>query len=81
MSDLQRHRKGQGMKPEDTGKSRSELETAIDEWVFSERDREVLKRRWFDGITYDSLGDMFQMSPRQIKNIVYRCGDRVLRHL
>ena len=33
--------------------SRSEVEHLIDEWIFSERDRAILKRRLLDGICYE----------------------------
>ena len=52
--------------------SRSEWQHLIDEWIFSERDRAILKRRLLDGITYESLAEEFDMSVRQIKNIVYK---------
>ena len=32
--------------------SRSELTTAIDEWILNERDRAILKRRLIDGICF-----------------------------
>ena len=41
---------------------RSEIEHVIDEWVFSERDRAILKRRLLDGITHEALAEEFDMS-------------------
>ena len=61
--------------------SRSQLETLIDEWIFSERDRAILKRRMLDGICFDQLADEFNLSVRQIKNIVYKAKDRLFKHL
>ncbi|MBO7387984.1 MAG: hypothetical protein J6T90_00270 [Methanomicrobium sp.] len=52
--------------------SRSELSNLIDEWIFNERDRAILKRRLLDGICYEPLAEEFDMSVRQIKNIVYK---------
>ena len=37
--------------------SRSELEKLIDEWIFREKDRAILKRRLLDGITYETLAE------------------------
>jgi DNA-directed RNA polymerase specialized sigma24 family protein len=51
---------------------RSEIEHLIDEWILSQRDRRILKRRLLDGITYERLAEEFDMSVRQIKNIVYK---------
>lgn len=52
------------------GVSCSEWNTLIDEWVFNERNRLILKRRIIDGVTYEKLSEEFDMSDRQIKKIV-----------
>lgn len=57
--------------------SRSQIEYLIDEWIFNERDRNILKRRLLDGITFEKLAEEFDMSVRQIKSIVYKSGDRL----
>lgn len=44
----------------------------IDEYIHSERDRAILKRRLIDGITYESLAEEFDLSVSQIKRIVYK---------
>lgn len=56
---------------------RSEYESLIDEWIFKERDRAILKRRLLDGITYEALAEEFDLSVRQVKNIVYKSEDRL----
>lgn len=58
--------------------SRSELDRLIDEWILgrnAERDRKILRRRLFDGITYERLAEEFELSVRQVKNIVYKGED------
>lgn len=63
--------------------SRTEIETLIDEWVIgrnAERDRNILKRRLLDGVTYDRLAEEFDLSVRQVKNIVYKREDDVFKH-
>ena len=63
--------------------SRSELESLIDEWIIgrnAERDRKILKRRLLDGLTYDRLAEEFDLSVRQLKNIIYKSEDRLFRH-
>lgn len=62
------------------GLSRSEVEHLIDEWVFSERDRRILKRRLLDGICFEPLAEEFDLSVRQVKNIVYRSQNRLFTH-
>lgn len=53
----------------------------IDEWIRSERDRNILKRRLIDGITFESLAGEFDLSVRQVKNIVYKSQERLFKHL
>ena len=80
---MPRHRQDQNeeMRAEETGMSRTELSAIIDDWIFSDRDRSVLKARLLDGMTYDALSDHFDMSVRQIKRIVYKGEDRIFKHL
>lgn len=59
----------------------SDIEHAINEYIHSERDRKILKRRLIDGICYEPLADEMDMSVRQIKNIVYRAEVKLFKHL
>ena len=64
--------------------SRSEIEAVIDEWIVgknAERDRAIIKRRLIDGICFEPLSEEFDLSVRQIQNIVYKTQDIVFRHL
>lgn len=61
--------------------SNSQIEKAIDEWIHSERDRRILKRRLIDGICYEPLAAEFDMSVRRIKEIVYKAEIRLFRHI
>lgn len=57
--------------------SRTELDNLIDEWIHNERNRAILKRRLLDGIYYEPLAEEFNMSVRQVKNIVYKAEERL----
>lgn len=61
--------------------SRSQIEHLIDEWIFSERDRAIVKRRLLDGICYEPLAEEFDLSIKQIKRIVYKAQDTIYRHV
>ena len=61
--------------------SRTELTDAIDEWILNEKHRAILKRRLIDGICFEPLAEEFDMSPRQIKAIVYKSQEKLFRHL
>ena len=50
----------------------SQIKEMICEYIHSQRDRRILFRRLVDGITYEALAEEFQMSPRQIRNIIYK---------
>lgn len=64
--------------------SRTEIEIVIDEWIVgrnAERNRAILKRRLIDGICYEPLAEEFDLSVRQVKNIIYKEQEKVLKHL
>ena len=59
----------------------SQIGSIIDEYIHSERDRALLKRRFIDGICYEPLAEEFDLSVVQTKRIVYKQGDKVLRRI
>lgn len=61
--------------------SNSEISEIIDEYVHSERDRALLKRRLIDGLTQERLAEEFDLSVRQVQRLLYRLQDKVLRHI
>lgn len=64
--------------------SRSDWENLIDQWIIgrnSERNRKMLKRRLLDGITYERLAEEFDMSPQNVCSTIYKCQDKVFKHL
>ena len=61
--------------------SNTQLAAAIDEWIHSERDRKILKRRLIDGICYEPLADEFGLSVRYMKSIVSRAEQKLFRHI
>lgn len=64
--------------------SRSEIESLIDEWIIgrnAHRDREIIKRRLIDGICFEPLAEEFELSVRQVKNIVYKSERIIFSHI
>ena len=61
--------------------SRSDVEKLINEWILNERNRRIMERRLIDGITYERLAEEFDLSVRQIKNVVYRSENRMFSHI
>lgn len=60
------------MKPWDA-LTRNEIDYLIEQRIHNERNRLILKRRLLDGICYEPLAEEFDLSVRQVKNIVYKC--------
>ena len=59
----------------------SQIRELIAEHIHSERDREILERRLIDGITFERLAEEFSMSPRQVRNIVYKNEKILFSHI
>ena len=52
-----------------SGLSVYEIEDLIDSWIFSERDRYILKRVLLDRISYEKVSEEIGLSVRQTKRI------------
>lgn len=60
---------------------RSEWERLIDEWIFNEQHREMLKLSLLDGRTYEKIGEKCDMSPRQVARIIPRLQRQLFKHI
>ena len=61
--------------------SRSEWENLIDEYIFKERDRSILKRRLLDGVCFEPLAEEFDLSVQQTKTNVYKATEKLIKHI
>lgn len=52
--------------------SNSDISNIIDEYIHNAKHRDILKSRYIDGLTYDALANMYDLTPRQISNIIYK---------
>lgn len=52
-----------------SGLTVSEIENLIEEWIFSERDRFILKRLLLDGISYEQISEEVGLSTRYTKTV------------
>ena len=59
----------------------SQIEFLIDEYIHSDRDRALLKRRLIDGVVFETLAEEFGMSDRHVKRLVYKLQDKVFKYL
>lgn len=65
--------------PENIDIPRSEWERLIDEWVFSEEHRKMLKRNLLDGRTYEQLAEEFDCSRDKIARLVPKLEKRIFK--
>lgn len=57
------------------------IKELIMEHLHSSRDRKLLYRRLVDGITYEKLGEEFQLSTAQVKRIVYKSEETLFKEV
>jgi AraC-like DNA-binding protein len=67
--------------PSNIEKPRSFWENLIEEWIFSEEHRLMLKRNLLDGWTYERIAEEFDMSSRQIARIIPKLQEQLFRHI
>lgn len=48
----------------------SQIQYLIDEYIHSERDRNILKDRFINGLTFSELSEKYFLSESQVKRIV-----------
>lgn len=68
-------------KCDDLDVPRSKWEHLIDEWIFDEIHRKILKRNLLDGRTYDQLAYEFELSKRQISRLVPKLQNQLFKHV
>lgn len=68
-------------KIEDFDISRSEWENLIDEWIFDELHRKMLKRNLLDGRTYEQIAEQFGMSSRQVARLIPKLQDKLFKRI
>lgn len=56
----------------------SEIAAIIAERIHSERDRRIMQMRLVDGLTYEKIAELVEMSAIQIKRIVKRYAMMIL---
>lgn len=58
----------------------SQIAALIDEYIHSQRDRDILKDRFINGLTFSELSGRYFLSERQIKRIVAK-ADKIFLQL
>lgn len=64
--------------------SREQWEHLIDQWILGkngERDRNILKRRLLDGLTFERLAEEFKLSRQRVQAIVYKRQEQLFKRI
>ena len=61
--------------------SNTDLSNIIDDWIRSERDRAILKRRYIDGIRLEPLAEEYSLTVDRIKQIIYKARRIIEAHI
>jgi hypothetical protein len=61
--------------------SNSEISKVIDEYIHNQKHRDVMKRRYIDGILQEPLAEEYNISVRQVQNIIYKNENIIFKHL
>ena len=61
--------------------SRSEWENLIDEFIFNEEHRAMLKRNLLDGRTYEQIAEQFDCSRDKVARLIPKLQDRLFRKI
>ena len=66
------------------GYSKSQINRCIDEWVIGQnavRNREILKKKLIDGVSYTTLSAEYDLCPKRIETIVKKGVETIIVHL
>lgn len=59
----------------------NEISALIDSYIHNARNRQIIKDRLIDGLTYDQLSVKYHLTDRHIKRIVYNAQDILFKHI
>lgn len=71
------------MNIEDSNLDRFEWENLIDRWIFDEKDRIILKRKFLDGIALEKIAEEkeVQLSSRQVNRRFEKAKKQLFKHI
>lgn len=68
-------------KMENYNLSRSEWEFYIDQFIFDEEHRAMLKRNLLDGRTYEQIAEQFDCSRDKVARLIPKLQDKLFRKI
>ena len=67
--------------PNNINLPRSAWENLIEEWIFSEKHRQMLKRNLLDGWTYEKIAEEFDLSSRQVATLIPKLQNQLFKNI
>lgn len=61
--------------------SNDDISATIDSWVRGSRNRQIMKDRLIDAMTYERIAEKHNLSVRYVKTLIYRLEMQVFEHL
>jgi DNA-directed RNA polymerase specialized sigma24 family protein len=61
--------------------SRSEWEQLINEWIFNEEHRAMLKRYLLDGKTYEQIAEQFDCSRDKVARLIPKLEEKIFKKI
>lgn len=65
----------------DTNVNCTKRKELIDEWIFSERDRYILKRKLIDDISMEKIAEEVGLTPRQVQTVITKGKEQISLHI
>ena len=60
--------------------SNSQISELIDDYIHNARNRAILKDRLIDGLTYEKIAEIYDMSYQQVRTIIYKEQEKIRSH-
>ena len=57
------------------------ISDTVDRWIKGSRNREIMKDRLIDAMTYERIAEKHELFARYVKALVYKLEDRVFDHI
>ena len=66
---------------EDSNLDRYEWQNIIDRWIFDEKDRIILKRKFLDNASLEKIAEEIDLSDKQTKRRFKRAKMQLFKHI
>lgn len=60
--------------------SKKQVLDLIDDYIFNERNRQIVSRRLLDGVCYEHLAEEYSLSVNQVKAVCYKAIEKISAH-